>query len=79
MTTYKSNNSINGFDYQTMFASVNFSNDGKTPLSIYEGETEKVNEGDEICIIEKVYLDGQWKRTTVLERNINVEEFEIED
>lgn len=78
MKKYKSNNSINGFDYVTMFASVNFSNDGETPLSIYEGEEEQVNGDDEICVIEKVYLDGQFQRTTILERNINVEDFEIE-
>jgi hypothetical protein len=75
---YKANNKINGFDYKTMFASVNFSNDGKTPLTIYENETDKVNEDDELCVIEKVYIDGQWKRTTVLERNIDPSDFTIE-
>jgi hypothetical protein len=78
MTTYKSNNTINGFEYRTMFASVNFSNDGNTPLQIYENETEKVNEDDELCVIEKVYFDGQWKRTTVLDRNIDPSDFTIE-
>lgn len=77
MKTYKSNNNINGFDYETMFASVNFSNDGNTPLSIYENESEKVNADDEICVIEKVYMDGQWTRTTILERNVDVESIEI--
>lgn len=78
MTTYKTNNTINGFEYITMFASVNFSNDGNTPLQIYENETEKVNEDDELCVIEKVYFDGQWKRTTVLDRNIDPSDFTIE-
>lgn len=78
MKNYKAKTTINGFDYTTMFASVNFSNDGETPLNIYENETEKVNDDDELCIIEKVYFDGQWKSTTVVERNIDPSDFTIE-
>lgn len=77
MKTYKGNTTINGFDYHTFFASVNFSNDGITPLSIYEDETEAVNSDDEVCVVEKVYIDGSHVRTTVLERNIDPDTIEI--
>jgi hypothetical protein len=69
--------SVSGFTHNVMFASINFSNDGETPLQIYENETEKINEDDEICIIEKIYLDSQYIRTVVVERNIDPNNYNI--
>jgi|GEM_PF-6102488 len=75
---YKATQIINGFEHRIMFSSVSFSNDGKTILVMYDNETEPVNKGDEICVVQKIYYENQWRKTNILDRNIDPNDFTIE-